>query len=266
MVNLFYGFLSGPENLPETFRGKEVKSSLQKARHLVGGFEFDMFKFFTFNVEAYLKQFNQLTNINRNKIYPNNSQYDNKPDYQKEDYIVEDGAAKGIDFTLKYDHKNLYVWATYSLGYVNRRDEIREYVPHYDRRHNANLVTSYAFGKGNSWEVSGRWNLGSGFPFTHTQGFYEKVKLTHIFDNYAAASGKLGVIYSDLNNGRLPWYHRLDITVKKQWKLSEYSRIEANLGATNIYNRENLFYFDRLTNSKRYQLPFLPSLGVNITF
>ena len=266
VVNLFYGFLSGPENLPETFRGKEVKSSLQKARHLVGGFEFDMFKFFTFNVEAYLKQFNQLTNINRNKIYPNNSQYDNKPDYQKEDYIVEDGAAKGIDFTLKYDHKNLYVWATYSLGYVNRRDEIREYVPHYDRRHNANLVTSYAFGKGNSWEVSGRWNLGSGFPFTQTQGFYEKVKFTNIFDNFAAASGKLGVIYSDLNNGRLPWYHRLDITVKKQWKLSEYSRIEANLGATNIYNRENLFYFDRLTNSKRYQLPFLPSLGVNFPF
>lgn len=266
VVNLFYGFLSGPENLPETFRGKDIESALQKARHLVAGFEFDMFKFFTLNIEGYVKQFNQLTNINRDKIYPNSTQYQDKPAYQREDYIIEDGIAKGLDFTLKYDHKNLYIWTTYSLGYVNRRDEIREYVPHYDRRHNANFVTSYSFGKNNSWEINGRWNLGSGFPFTQTQGFYEKVKFTNLFDDYTQNSGNLGVIYSSLNNGRLPWYHRLDISVKKQWKFSEYTKLEATLGATNIYNRDNLFYFDRLSNSRRYQLPFLPSIGINLTF
>lgn len=266
VVNLFYGFLSGPENLPETFRGEEVKTALQKARHLVAGFEFDLFKFFTVNLEGYVKEFNQLTNVNRDKIYPNSSLYQDKPAYQREDYIVEDGIAKGIDFTLKYDYKNLYVWTTYSLGSVTRRDEIREYAPHYDRRHNVNIVTSYAFGKDKSWELNGRWNLGSGFPFTQTQGYYEKAKFNNIFDDYTQTSGNLGIIYSSLNNGRLPWYHRLDVSLKKQWKLSEFSRLEANLGATNIYNRDNLFYFDRLTNSRRYQLPFLPSLGVNLTF
>jgi len=266
VVSLFYGFLSGPENLPKTFRGNNVNGSLQKARHLVAGFEFDVFKHTTFNIEGYIKKFDQLTNINRDKIYENNELNANKPDYQKEDYIVEDGTAKGIDFTMKYEHKNVYVWTTYSLGYVNRRDEIREYLPHYDRRHNANVVVSYAFGKDKTWEFNSRWNLGSGFPFTQTQGFYEKVKFTNIFDQYTQSSGGLGVIYSSLNGGRLPWYHRLDISIKKQWKLSEYSRLEANLGATNIYNRDNLFYFDRLTNSKRYQLPFLPSLGINLTF
>lgn len=266
VVSLFYGFLSGPENLPETFRGNKVNGSLQKARHLVAGFEFDVFKHTTLNIEGYIKKFDQLTNINRDKIYENNELNASKPDYQKEDYIVEDGTAKGIDFTMKYEHKNLYVWTTYSLGYVNRRDEIREYLPHYDRRHNANVVVSYAFGKDKTWEFNSRWNLGSGFPFTQTQGFYEKVKFNNIFDQYTQSSGGLGVIYSSLNGGRLPWYHRLDISIKKQWKLSEYSRLEANLGATNVYNRDNLFYFDRLTNSKRYQLPFLPSLGINLTF
>ena len=266
VVSLFYGFLSGPENLPETFRGKKVTSSLQKARHLVAGFEFDVFKHTTLNIEGYIKEFNQLTNINRDKIYENNEANINKPDYQKEDYIVEDGVAKGIDFTFKYEHKNLYVWTTYSLGYVNRRDEIREYLPHYDRRHNANIVVSYAFGKDKTWEFNSRWNLGSGFPFTQTQGFYEKVKFNNIFDPYTQSSGNLGVIYASLNGGRLPWYHRLDISVKKQWKLSEYTKLEMNFGATNIYNRDNLFYFDRLTNSNRYQLPFLPSLGINLTF
>lgn len=266
VVSLFYGFLSGPENLPESFRGKTINSSLQKARHLVAGFEFDVFKHMTLNLEGYIKQFNQLTNINRDKIYEDSEQNQDKPGYQREDYIVEDGVAKGVDFTLKYEHKNLYVWTTYSLGYVNRRDEIREYLPHYDRRHNANIVVSYAFGKDKTWELNSRWNLGSGFPFTQTQGFYEKVKFNNIYEQYTQSSGGLGIIYSSLNGGRLPWFHRLDISVKKQWKLNENSRLEANLGATNIYNRDNLFYFDRLTNSKRYQLPFLPSLGVNLTF
>lgn len=266
VVNLFYGFLSGPENLPSTFRGKEVKSSLQKARHVVAGFEIDLFKHFVLNIEGYIKQFNQLTNINRDKIYPNNSTYADKPDYQKEDYIVEDGVAKGIDFTLKYDYKSLYVWTTYSLGYVNRRDEIREYLPHYDRRHNMNIVTTYNFGKNKSWEFDTRWNFGSGFPFTQTQGFYEKNNIKNIFDDYTKNSGDLGVIYASLNGGRLPWYHRLDVTVKKHWKVSEYTKIEANVGVTNVYNRDNLFYFDRLTNSRRYQLPILPSAGLSITF
>jgi hypothetical protein len=167
---------------------------------------------------------------------------------------------------MKYDHNGLYVWTTYSLGYVSRRDEVRTYNPHYDRRHNVNIVTSYTFGKEKTWEIDARWNLGSGFPFTQTQGFYEKIKFSNLFDDYTKNSGQLGVIYGTLNNGRLPWYHRLDINIKKQWKLGEFSRLEMNLGATNIYNRDNLFYFDRLSNSRRYQLPFLPSLGANITF
>lgn len=266
VVNLFYGFLSGPSNLPKTFKGESVNTALQKARHLIAGFEFDLFKFLTLNVEGYIKKFDQLTNVNRDKLYPDDEEFADKPAYQRMDYIIEDGIANGIDLTLKYEHKGFYLWTTYSLAKVSRTDELRTYVPHYDRRHNMNIVSSYVFGKNQSWEIDVRWNLGSGFPFTQTQGFYEKVGFNNIFDDYTNNSGQLGVIYADLNKGRLPWYHRLDVSVKKQWKLSENSRIEANLGATNIYNRDNLFYFDRLSNSKRYQLPFLPSLGVNVTF
>lgn len=264
VVNLFYGFLSGPDNLPSTFKGEEVTSALQKARHLVAGFEFDLFKFFNLNVEAYVKNFNQLTNINRDKIYPNTPEYQNKPEVQREDYIIEEGTAKGIDFALKYDHKNLYIWTTYSLGFVDRYDGTRSYNPHFDRRHNVNIVTAYKFAK--TWEFDARWNLGSGFPFTQTQGFYEKAQFENIFDDYTQSNGELGVIYAELNKARLPWYHRMDISVKKYWEFSEYSRFEATLGATNIYNRDNLFYFDRVSNQIRYQLPIIPTLGVSLTF
>ncbi|MES2628059.1 MAG: TonB-dependent receptor, partial [Bacteroidota bacterium] len=74
VVNLFYGFLSGPDNLPSTFtkpNGEQAtrKSSLQKATHYIAGFEVDVTKNISVNVEGYYKVFNQLTNTNRNKIY-----------------------------------------------------------------------------------------------------------------------------------------------------------------------------------------------------
>ena len=266
VVNLFSGFLSGPDDLPSTFRGQEVTTALQKARHLVAGFEFDLFKHFNLNVETYIKSFDQLTNINRDKIYADTEENQDKPDYQREDYIIEDGVAKGIDFALKYDHKNLYIWTTYSLGFVDRYDGRRSYNPHFDRRHNVNIVTAYKFGKNSSWEFDARWNLGSGFPFTQTQGFYEKLQFEGIYDDYTKQNGELGVIYADLNKGRLPWYHRMDISIKKFWEFNEFTKLETTLGATNIYNRDNLFYFDRISNEIRYQLPFIPTLGVSLTF
>jgi hypothetical protein len=52
VVNLFYGFLSGPDNIPSTFRGEPIESKLQKAWHLVGGFELNVGKNLDVNVEG----------------------------------------------------------------------------------------------------------------------------------------------------------------------------------------------------------------------
>ncbi len=267
VVNLFYGFLSGPDNLQSTFDGKDVTSKLQKARHAIFGFEYDLPNHMSLNVEGYIKQFNQLTNINRDKLYDDIPENNAQPDYLKKDYIIENGVAKGIDVVWKYDNKKVYLWAVYSLGFVDRFDGRRDYVPHFDRRHNVNLVGNYTFGKRLDWEVSARWNLGSGFPFTQTQGFYEFLPFTQgINQNYTTANGNLGIIYGDLNGGQLPWYHRLDISIKKSWAISKNSILEANGSIINAYNRQNIFYFDRVTYKRVDQLPALPSVGVSMTF
>ena len=73
VVNLFYGFLSGIDNLPATYDGKPINSYLQKANHFILGAEFDIAKNATVNLEGYWKDFVQLTNINRNKIYADGS-------------------------------------------------------------------------------------------------------------------------------------------------------------------------------------------------
>ncbi|MBE7440964.1 MAG: TonB-dependent receptor [Flavobacteriales bacterium] len=271
IVNLFYGFISGPDNLQENFTKQdgsveEVKSKLQKANHAIFGFEFDLNRSVTLNTEGYYKAFTQLTNTNRNKIFPDNSEFSNISDELKKDYIIETGNAYGLDFSLKYTSTHLNVWAIYSLSKVNRWDGITEYNPVFDRRHNVNLVAAYIFGKNLNWEFNARWNLGSGFPFTQTQGFYEGLNFSTIDQDPTSANGNLEIAYADFNKGRLPYYHRLDLTLKRTFIMGKNTELELNASVTNAYNRENIFYLDRVSGNKVYQLPILPSFGMSFTF
>ena len=164
-------------------------------------------------------------------------------------------------------NKRIYLWAVYSLTYVTRNDGIREYRPHFDRRHNVNLVGSYTFGKKLDWEFNARWNFGSGFPFSGTQGFYEYQNFSDgLYTDPNSTNGTLGIIYGPLNGKRLPPYHRMDISLKKEFALGKNSNLDITASAINIYDRENIFYFDRVRYQRVNQLPFLPSLGVSMTF
>jgi hypothetical protein len=256
VVNLFSGIISSPETLPEDENGNPYKSKFQKAQHLITGIEYDISNKIDFQVEGYVKDFTQLTNINRNMT----SNTDNQ-------FVVESGIAKGVDLLLKYKGQKLYIWAVYSLGKITRNDGRKTYNPHFDRRHNMNFVTSYKFGKNESWKADIRWNLGSGFPFTQTQGFYENLTFYDgINTDYTASNGDLGIEYAELNEGRLPYYHRLDASVSKSMKLSKKVHLDMTASVTNAYNRENIFYFNRVKYERVNQLPIMPSFGASITF
>lgn len=267
VVNLFYGFLSGPETLPKTYRGESVDSRLQKATHGIAGVEVDLPWHLSLNAEVYIKEFNQVTNINRDKLFENVAANQNEPELLRVDYIVEKGTAKGVDVTLKYEYKRYYFWAVYSLGYVNRRDEYRDYVPHFDRRHNVNLVGSYTFGKNLDWQFDARWNMGSGFPFTKTQGFYEYLEFSGgLGVDPTTDAGMIGILYGPLNEGRLPYYHRLDLSLRKTIAVGKNSNLEITGSVINTYNRNNVFYVDRITGERVDQLPILPAIGATLTF
>lgn len=272
VVNLFYGFLSDIQNLPSTYNGKEVNSCLQKANHYILGSEFDVTNNVTLNVEGYLKDFKQLTNINRNKIYPSSA---NVADLLKKDFSIETGKAYGFDISLKYEDKHWYLWTVYALGFVTRDYEkmvgdqtiLATYEPHFDRRHNVNVILSYTTGAKREWEFGGRWNFGSGFPFTQIQGYYEYFSFQDgINFDITAANGNIGILYGELNKGRLPMYHRLDLDAKRRFYFSENVTLELDLSVTNVYNRKNIFYVDVITAEQVYQLPIMPSLGFTLTF
>ncbi len=272
IVNLFYGFLAGPQNLQDDIQlpngdEREIVHSLQTANHAVAGFEFDVTERLNINTEGYVKHFTQLTNFNRNKLFPDNTTYADEPDAFKKDFIVETGRAVGADIVVKYEERETYLWFVYGLGDVDRWDGFRWYDPVFDRRHNVNLVASQGFGNG-AWLVSARWNLGSGLPFTQSQGYYQAPGTGGGIDgDYLTSNpGEVSIYLAGLNEGRLPAYHRLDLNVKRTWKKEGGGELELSGGITNVYSRDNVFYINRITGQRKNQLPFLPSVGLDWSF
>lgn len=284
IVNLFVGFLGGPDDgVYRIVDGKyeREESRLQTSYHLIGGVEANIGKYVTLNAEPYWKHFPRIISLNRNRT----SADDNVK------FIAEKGDAYGFDFSGKFEKDQLYLYAAYSLGYVKRDDGVQQFSAHFDRRHNVNVVASYSFRIGKEaapldenaprkierptkhpFEVSLRWNMGSGFPFTLTQGFFQLQTFTNgISTNYLTDNNSpntnLGILYEDqINQGRLPYYHRLDFSIKYTFDLFKHMKLTVAASVTNAYNRENIFYFDRVSYNRVDQLPIMPALNIGLKF
>ncbi len=256
VVNFFAGFLTAPSFEVEDKQGRNVNNNIQKAYHIIGGIEVDKGNF-EFLLEPWFKNFTQLISINRYKLQPEDS-----------DFLIETGKAYGVDFTTKYVKDRLYFWGVYSYGYVDRYDGEQTYPTPFDRRHNVNLLASYTAGRKYDWTFSVRFNYGSAFPFTQTQAFFEQIDFSNgLSTNYLTQNGNLGVLYAnDINGGRLSAYHRLDISAAKKFQLRNKTEIEISASLTNAYDRRNIFYIDRIRNTREYQLPLFPSAAINWSF
>jgi hypothetical protein len=257
IVNFFTGFVLSPDQTLYNTKGEAVDANLMTAYHILGGLEVDI-QDVELNLEPWYKNFNQNIELNRYK------QYTSDPDF-----LIETGKAYGLDLSAKYSKNRLYLWAVMGYQYVDRYDGRQTYPPPFDRRFNANFLGSYTAGKKKDIELSMRYNLGSPFPFTQTQGFYENLNLVAggISTNYLQQNGQLGLLYAnDINGGRLSYYHRVDLSAKKRFALSKTSNIETTLSITNVLSRNNIFYVNRIDNTRVYQLPIFPSINVTWNF
>ena len=116
--------------------------------------------------------------------------------------------------------------------------------------------------------MSLRWNLGSGLPFTPTAGFYQEDNFAQgVTADYTTSNADyIASILGGFNSSRLPYYHRLDFTVKKRFTLKNSSEFEIIASVTNLYDRMNVFYVNRVTSETIPQFPILPSGGVSYRF
>jgi len=262
IVNLFTGFLLSPEQQITDPYGHTVKSNLQTAYHGVGGIEVDIQRV-ELNLEPWVKYFGQVDELNRNVTSP-----------QSNAFVAATGLANGVDLSAKYSHDRIYLWG--AIGYQNvnytstdSKGNVQTYPTPFDTRFNANIVGAYTAGKHKDWELSTRFNIHSPFPFTQTQGFYENVNVTQngLSTNPLTQNGNLGIIYANqINGGRLSWYHRLDLSAKKRYTFTKKTSLDVTYSLTNVYDRQNVFYVDRITNVIVYQLPIFPSINLTLKF
>ena len=184
-----------------------------------------------------------------------------------------DGRAMGLDLRLELRQGNFYGFINYGLSSVEYyamqetlpvwydTDEVR-YRPPHDRRHQFNMLVSTSL---RGFDISVRWNVGSGLPYSQIRGFDGFVLLDGPTD-VSTEPGAARVIYDRPYNGILPSYHRLDISVDRVFQYGDDSFITVQAGVINTYDKANLFSLDIFTLRRNYQLPFIPTAGIKFEF
>ena len=221
------------------------------ATHYIAGFEITPSQAVSMNIEGYYKLMKNLAIVNDKKYFQTDP-----------DLIAGSGESYGLEFQTKYQQLPVNFTASYSLMWAFKDVNGVRYAPRYDSRHNVNLSLEYDFGDG--WSASAVWTYTSGLPFTKIAGYYDKLQIDDIQSgNYLLNAYYPFTLLGDINVGRLPDYHRLDLSISKKLQVGKL-KLYFDLSVLNVYNRKNLFYFRRDTGERVDMLPFLPSATVKV--
>ncbi len=241
VITLFEPYIIIPDYLP-----------VSRAVHYIAGLEIQPLLNLKFKTEAYYKKLINITAVN-----------DNKKFLEDKDLLSAQGEAYGAEFELNYSKSPFLFSASYSLAWAYKVINGWRYVPRFDARHSINLSLGVDLGKG--WKASAMWIFGSGLPYTQIIGYYDKLALGdfhnewYIYDSYLPYA-----ILGDRNLGRLPDYHRLDFSMSKKFDFN-FVKIDLDFSILNVYNRKNIFYFQRDTGEIVNMLPFLPTATIKVT-
>lgn len=181
-----------------------------------------------------------------------------------------DGRIVGLDLRLEVRRPNFYGYINYGLSSVEYEAkqaalqlwygvETLTFRPPHDRRHQINVLASTTLG---GFDVSVRWNFGSGRPFNRVFGFDGFLLMNGVQDLFTVQDDQR-VIYERPFQGLLPTYHRLDVSVERRFDLSGFA-LTVQAGAINLYDRRNLFALDLFTLERSDQLPFIPTVGLKV--
>ncbi len=183
---------------------------------------------------------------------------------------LADGRVYGADLRVEFQRGALYGYAGYGLANTSYRatngsfgtwfgETIARYSPPHDRRHQVSVVLGAERRK---FAASVRWQFGSGLPFTRVLGFDDVLALRTLVDVREAAR-RPRVLFERPWNGRLPAYHRLDLSLERRFVVAG-APLSIQAGAINAYDRTNLFYFDVFRVRRVDQLPIVPFIALQI--
>jgi hypothetical protein len=250
----------------EAFSGVDVWLPLdetvkpRRSWQIVTGAEWEPSNTYRVSVESY---YTDLANL----VVIDQEVEDNGANSTSEDVFKTggEGYATGLELFVEKRRGRLSGWLGYTLGWTRRTfpeiDAGRSFAPKYDRRHDLSLTGAYRFTR---WTWTANLVYGTGQAYTPASARYT-------LRDPAADQPVDRILAARRNSARLLPYHRLDVGVRRQLKISGIE-IEPYLQIFNAYSRRNEWFIEynpEDTNKKPSvvrMLPTLPTFGFDFRF
>lgn len=179
--------------------------------------------------------------------------------------LAGSGYNVGVDLSLKHTAGKITGWVSYSFGLARRRFSDHPAVWTRSAREILNVVKLFV-----AWRISDHWQVGANFNYSTGR------PITPVTEVYVLANNII-MGYGDRNSGRLPAYHRLDISGSYSFDTGGRMPLHhsVNISLLNAYGHNNVEFTHFRYNPNTGQIyqkfapslfRFLPSLSYSIRF
>ena len=150
-------------------------------------------------------------------------------------HTMGDSRSYGLEILLQKTQGNFHGSLAYTYGKSHTSfptlNQGSRFYSDFDYRHNFNALLIWKFGDG--FKLSGQWTYKSGRPFT--------LPTSQITEN--EFTPRDFQVFGAINNYRMPAYHRLDLSIDKEW-ITQKKRKKQWFGISvyNAYDRVNPFF------------------------
>lgn len=230
------------------------------ADQVSAGYNHEFLKQYNAVVEVYYKKMNNLIQYKEGAGFlGSNTDWQSKVE-------VGQGWAYGLEVFVEKRKGRFSGWLGYTLSWTERQfDNINDgerFAYRYDRRNDVSVALTYDINE--KWDVGLIFVYGTGNAVTLSTQYYSVAS-----NPVMAAFGQGGTLgyFENVNDYRMPAYHRMDIGFNRTKKV-KWGETVLSLSAYNVYNRRNPFYlYTESAGEEKSRLvqvslfPIIPSLS-----
>jgi hypothetical protein len=210
------------------FLGSQDSLKYMRSDQVSFGFEHKNGQNYRVSLEGFYKRYSDYPFLLSDNISFANAQAEYVAVGTQPSASISEGRAYGVELYIQQKLKKNYWWMTsYTYSVSEFKDRLGAFQPSsWDSRHYLNALFGKRWGKG--WQVGLRFSYASGTPYTPYNTEISSLKANwEVFNR--------GIFdYSQINQSRLPDFHRLDIRLDKEWNFEKWN-LSAFIDLQNLY-------------------------------
>jgi hypothetical protein len=226
------------------------------------GYHQEILKQYNFSIEGYYKKLNNIIQ------YKEGSDFISIDNDWQERVTSGQGWSYGGELFIEKRKGKFTGWLGYTLSWSQRQfDSLnfgKKFYYRYDRRHDISFVMTY--------DINEKWDIGLVFVYGTGNAVTIGSQNYSVAPNIGMYSGNFVNNFEQLNNYRMPAYHRLDFAANHK-KDKKWGHSVVSFSIYNVYNRQNPFMIYTGTSSfgkpalmQASLFPFLPSVTWKFKF